>query len=297
MQSWQRNRNYFDRVGQNFSRHSRACTVVTIYLLGLAFNLFALPAACATEDDAERVYNQVVHGVVFIKSDTGFGTGMVLDKTGLILTNRHVVSSPGVYACEVDVRWGNSYQTFTYNKVQVLAFHPHLDMALLRIDPKEHPGTLTPVRIAKQKSNPGIRVFAIGNPTNGGGESLKQTITDGILSGIDREIEEAKYYQTNAAIHPGNSGGPLANSKGEVIGINTLKSKLEGQGFALPLFDLETQDFVARTKIKLDIDKEKKLILFADKLYADLTSASHTVCLALRLRRNRPISSSAKRCS
>lgn len=227
--------------------------------------------AVAQENVAQRVFQIVNHSVVFLKNEQGFGTGVVLDKTGLILSNKHVVASPLPYECELDIRVGDEYKTVIFKKVRILAYHPKVDLALVRIDPKEHPGILSPAKIAKEKADPGIDVYAIGNPGSIGNESLKRSISRGILSGVDREFDKAKYYQTDAAINPGNSGGPLCNKDGEVIGINTLKSRNEeGHGFALPLYELNTEEFVTPRSLKPDAEKEAKLIAAADRLYADM---------------------------
>ena len=143
------------------------------------------------------------------------GTGIVLNEQGLILTNDHVIEgersltvSPG----------GSSKETRTATVVGEEANH---DLALIRINPSGL--GLKPLKIASSSSvQVGDAVYAIGNPYG-----LNETLTRGIVSALDREIEApdgAKItgaIQTDAALNPGNSGGPLLNEEGEVIGVNS----------------------------------------------------------------------------
>jgi putative serine protease PepD len=157
--------------------------------------------------------------VVSIKAVTATGedsgTGIVLNEKGLILTNDHVIEgelsltvSPG----------GSSKETRTATVVGEEANH---DLALIRINPAGL--NLKPLKIASSNSlQVGDAVYAIGNPYG-----LNETLTRGIVSALDREIEApdgAKItgaIQTDAALNPGNSGGPLLNEEGEVIGVNS----------------------------------------------------------------------------
>jgi tetratricopeptide (TPR) repeat protein len=221
--------------------------------------------------NAFEVNKIVSPGVVLLKNEEGQGTGMVLDRTGLILTNAHVVSSPLPFECRAEVRIGDKTERKIFKKVKIIAFHQSFDMALVRIDPKEHSGLLTPVRLCPKKSEAGIDVIAIGNPGAGGAEvELSGSITKGILSGVDREYEGAKYFQTDAAINPGNSGGPLCNLQGEVIGMNTLVFRrnnsggIQGIGFALPLYDLKTEEFVPLSKRKTDKNDIEQILAEVD---------------------------------
>lgn len=116
--------------------------------------------------------------------------------------------------------------------IRLVAVSQAHDLALLKLDGYRVP-SLKPAQAARlAQSDP---VYAIGNPIK-----LKNSVTSGVFSGF-----EQGFIQTNAQIYPGNSGGPLVNSKGEVLGVNTFKKltrKFEGLGFAIPI-QVALQDF------------------------------------------------------
>src|SRR5205814_6457462 len=134
----------------------------------------------------------------------GGGTGIILSSDGLILTNAHVLASP--FPMTVDVDSGDG-KPISFKKNRVAGFHPTLDLALLKVEVTKG-SQLIPLQIAKKNPLPGQRVYAIGNPA-AGKVVLSKTITSGMLSGVNREMEGALYHQFSAAINPGNSGGPL----------------------------------------------------------------------------------------
>jgi tetratricopeptide (TPR) repeat protein len=219
------------------------------------------------QEEAVDVFRKVSPSVVALENAEGSGTGVILDKNGLILTNAHVVISPFRFTCTVDAKKDGRTQTITFKKVQVLGLHPDRDLALVKIDPSEHNAELTPANLGQQKGMQGQRVYAIGNPA-AGGQVLNKTITTGLLSGVDRLLEGVRYYQVDAAINPGNSGGPLVDRTGTVIGIVTLKfSDAENVGFAIPVDDFDSSEFVALHKHKGDPAEAKRLTAFAEQLY------------------------------
>lgn len=155
------------------------------------------------------------------------GSGVVVHESGFIVTNAHVVSQ----ASDVQVTFADK-QTWP---AAVVAVDPEHDLAVLKVDP--------PRPLATQKlgrSNDllvGETVVAIGNPMG-----LQHTVTTGIVSAIDRDLqfgEEVSYkglIQTDAPINPGNSGGPLLNLNAELIGINTaIRGDAQNIGFAIPV--------------------------------------------------------------
>jgi S1-C subfamily serine protease len=160
----------------------------------------------------------------------GTGTGFIWDERGHVVTNFHVIQ--GGSAARVTL----SDQT-TWKAALVGAF-PDRDLAVLRIDaPKEK---LKPIAVGSSKDlQVGQKVYAIGNPFG-----LDQTLTTGIISALNREIESVTQrpirgvIQTDAAINPGNSGGPLLDSAGRLIGVNTAifspSGAFAGIGFAIP---------------------------------------------------------------
>ena len=153
------------------------------------------------------------------------GSGFIIDKSGLILTNNHVVEK----ATEIKVKIESGKE---YN-AKLVGRDPKTDLALIQTKPDaDFPdavllGDSDAIRV-------GDWVIAVGNPFG-----LGHTVTDGIISATGRVIGAGPYddfLQTDAAINPGNSGGPLFNMKGEVIGINTaIIAQGQGIGFAIPI--------------------------------------------------------------
>ncbi|MHB1023527.1 MAG: S1C family serine protease [Acidobacteriaceae bacterium] len=214
--------------------------------LGTSFQLTeaeAKPAYDAEEQNNIAVYKKALPSVVNITSTAvafdffygpvpqqGQGSGFILNKDGLILTNNHVIDN----AQRVEV---TLYDKHKY-KAQVIGVDKAHDLALLKINaPNLVPATLS----NSDGLMVGQKVYAIGNPFG-----LSGTMTQGIISAIrpiqedptGARIEDA--IQTDAAINPGNSGGPLLNSRGEVIGINTMiasngADQSSGIGFAIPI--------------------------------------------------------------
>lgn len=168
---------------------------------------------------ATQIYKQASAGVVAIQAVTSqggdSGTGIVLNDKGLILTNDHVVS--GASSLTVAAK-GSSSLTRTATLVGEEA---NKDLALIKVDPSGL--GLKPLTLASSKSaQVGDPVYAIGNPYG-----LDETLTRGIVSALGRSISApngAKItgaIQTDAALNPGNSGGPLLNDEGQVIGVNS----------------------------------------------------------------------------
>ena len=157
----------------------------------------------------------------------GLGSGFIIDKVGIIVTNNHVIEG----ADEITVIMHDQKEF----KAELLGRDPKADLAVLKIDPENI--LLTEVLWGdSDKIRVGDWSIAIGNPLGLGG-----TVTAGIISAISRDIGNGpyvKFLQTDASINRGNSGGPLFNIKGEVIGINSaIISQTGGSiglGFAIP---------------------------------------------------------------
>jgi serine protease Do len=168
------------------------------------------------------------------RGNTSMGTGVLLTADGYIVTNAHVVSgaSSGVVALDT----GRTYEA------ELVGYAPGRDIAVLKAVDAQG---LTPAEFCDSDyCTVGETVYVIGNPLN---LNLRGTFTNGILSGLEREMEldgkTLTMLQTNAAVNNGNSGGPLINAHGQVIGIVTMKmsqnesraeATVEGLGFALP---------------------------------------------------------------
>lgn len=159
----------------------------------------------------------------------GIGSGFLIDKAGTILTNNHVVQD----ATDLAVQLHNDKRV----DAKVLGTDPMTDVAVIKIDP---PAGIEPLALGDSDAvSVGDWLVAIGSP-----HGLRQTVTVGILSARGRTINEVPlpgqhyfdFLQTDAAINQGNSGGPLLNLKGEVIGINTaINAKAQGLAFAIPI--------------------------------------------------------------
>jgi S1-C subfamily serine protease len=203
----------------------------------------AAPVYDSEEQNNISVYKRVLPSVVNITSTAlvynffygnvpqqGQGSGFILDKSGHVLTNYHVVQGANR---GIEVMLSNKRR---YSATVVGTDHVH-DLALLQIQATN----LQPVTLADSSELAvGQKVYAIGNPFG-----LSGTMTRGIISSI-RDLPRSEgatignAIQTDAAINPGNSGGPLLNSKGEVIGINTMiasngADQSSGIGFAIPI--------------------------------------------------------------
>ncbi len=176
------------------------------------------------------------------------GSGVIISEDGYIITNNHVIDG----ASEIEVRLTNEK---TY-EAKLIGRDSTLDVALLKIDEK---GLTTAIFGNSAKLSVGQTAIVIGNPLG----RLGGTVTDGIISALDREIQldgkTMKLLQTNAAVNPGNSGGGLFDANGNLIGIIVAKSNssssgtsVEGLGFAIPvndildiLEDLKTKGYVS----------------------------------------------------
>jgi S1-C subfamily serine protease len=201
------------------------------------------PAADVTSEEGGNTVNEIykadANGVAFIESKVAegvdSGSGVVLDDEGHVLTNNHVVEGGEEITVSLEAE-GQMYPA------EVVGTEPNSDLALLKVDAPA--AKLHPLKLGDSSTmEVGDPVVAIGNPFD-----LQRTVTSGIVSALQREIQAPdgvtidKVIQTDAAINPGNSGGPLINGSGEVIGINSqIYTGGEGNdgnvgiGFAIPI--------------------------------------------------------------
>jgi serine protease Do len=155
---------------------------------------------------------------------SSLGSGFIINKNGTVITNNHVINN----ADDIVVKVGDKEY-----KAKIIGADPYADVAVLKIDSKD---TFKPVKFGdSDKARVGDWVIAIGNPFGLGG-----TVTSGIISARNRDINLTRYddfIQTDASINQGNSGGPLFNLNGDVIGVNTAiigQGGSVGIGFAIP---------------------------------------------------------------
>lgn len=179
---------------------------------------------------------------------TGSGTGFIIDEDGYILTNNHVVEG----ADEITVVLSTKEEV----SGEVVGLDPETDLAVVRIDAASAAGRVAPLGISKDV-RVGDWAIAIGNPYG-----LEQSVTVGVISATGRaNLNIAggaplfqNFLQTDASINFGNSGGPLVNIHGQVIGINTaINTQAQGIGFAIPMdmarkvyVDIKTRGSVTR---------------------------------------------------
>lgn len=208
----------------------------------------------ASEDETltyAEIFEKCSPSVVYVKggfdnkSGYNWGTGIVVSADGYILTNAHVIE--GCSYAEVGISGGTSKVGISGGisfDAKLVGVDEDSDIAILKINAKN----LTPASFAAADSvSVGDIAIAIGNPL---GEEYSLTMTDGIISALDRSVsyegKTMRLLQTSTAINEGNSGGPLINDKGQVIGITNMKiisseSGVEGIGFAIPtdtIFDV-----------------------------------------------------------
>ena len=189
----------------------------------------------------QDMYEKVNPSTVLVVADKGeqtsIGTGVIMTADGYIITNAHVIS--GGKDCWIALDTGYTYDA------KLVGYSEERDLAVLKaVDAADLPaasfGDSDLCRV-------GDTVYAIGNPL---GVELRGTLTDGIISAINRDVQVdgrvMTLLQTTAALNNGNSGGPLINVYGQVVGINTLKmsgngsemeATVEGLGFAVPISD------------------------------------------------------------
>lgn len=176
-------------------------------------------------EDFSGIVESSVPAVVTIKTNAGFqGTGFIISEEGYIITNAHILADESGKLATI-------IQVITYEQdivnAEFIGYNSVFDIALLKIS-----GTYEKLELDNSDNiQIGEKVIAIGNPLG-----LQFSVTQGIVSGIHRKgINQIEaYIQTDAALNPGNSGGPLINKQGKVIGINNFKiSGGENLGFAL----------------------------------------------------------------
>ena len=204
---------------------------VLLSLICVVAVLLALPlSASAIGFKAEDKYNSVF----VVTSGNSLGSGFAVGEN-CIVTNAHVLDNP--HNIVLITYAGETHSAY------LVGYDQDKDIAVLGVKDVK----FTPLTIADYNSlNTGDDVYAIGAP-----KSMAYTLTKGVISAKEREIGKYKYVQTDAAINEGNSGGPLLNDEGNVIGVNTLKMlDSEGIGLAIPM--TVVSDFLKSLNIELD---------------------------------------------
>jgi len=213
------------------SKHTRllsiACIILLVVIIILTVSFIKInKSSNIPETEYISLVNKVRDSVVSIRTEKTTGSGIIMDKKGIILTNYHVISEAN----------DNKLQVYLPDKrifvANIIGIDDKADISLLKINASN----LKSISLGdSDKVKVGEKVIAIGNPFG-----FDSTVTTGIVSAIHRDrgpTEYKDFIQTDASINPGNSGGPLINLNGEVIGLNTFvigSERFAGLGFAIP---------------------------------------------------------------
>ena len=186
-----------------------------------------------------NLVDELGEAVVLIRTPIGLGSGFLIHPDGYIVTNDHVVAGERQISVTQFKGTGAKMTKQNFDNVKIVASGGNLDLALLKIE-GENPRFSFPFVTLGASPNlkQGERVFAIGSPLG-----LERSVSEGIVSLRNRIISDRLHVQTTAEISPGNSGGPLFNYRGEVVGVNNMKvvaQGAEGLGFSIPVDSLKT---------------------------------------------------------
>jgi serine protease Do len=179
----------------------------------------------------EKCVEMVSQAVVKVSTPAGLGSGFFINDSGYLITNYHVIDKETKIEVTVFIKANDGFEKKKLKKVKIEAINPFVDLALLKVEDTEGL-QITYVSLGDiKKIKVGEQVFAVGNPLD-----LERTVTNGVISSINRSFEGLVYLQTNADINPGNSGGPLFNLAGEVVGVTSMGYIfMGGLGFAIPV--------------------------------------------------------------
>lgn len=198
-------------------------SVITLTQQDLKSQISEIKATSSS--DFSGIIEQSIPAVVSIRTDISQGTGFIISKDGYIVTNFHILEDVAI----IQVVLSNQDK----KEAHLIGYSDNYDVALLKIT-----GDHSYLRLGNSDDvSVGEKVIAIGNPLG-----LQFSASEGIVSGVHRKVSESpgKYIQTDAALNPGNSGGPLIDKSGEVIGINNFKvAGSENLGFALESNDIK----------------------------------------------------------
>ncbi len=179
----------------------------------------------------EKCVERFSEAVVKVSTPGGLGSGFFLNEDGYLITNYHVIEKETKIEVTLFQKAKDGFEKKTFKNVKIEAINPFIDLALLKVEDLGDV-KVTYVYLGDIGSiSVGEAVFAIGNPLG-----LERTVTNGVISSVNRAFEGLIYIQTNADINPGNSGGPLFNLAGEVIGVTNMGYIFfGGLGFAIPV--------------------------------------------------------------
>ncbi len=212
------------------TKATAADTPVVAAPVAPAGQFYAATSKAGAVHDVSSLVKQIGEAVVQVKTAGGLGSGFFLNEDGYLITNFHVIEGETEISVEVYHQKNGQLNRETYKQVKIIAINKFHDLALLHIEDKDAPKFKAVTLGNADILNVGEGVFAIGSPLG-----LERTVTQGIISTKNRQMEGNLYLQTSTQINPGNSGGPLFNLAGEVVGVANMKITFgEGLGFAIP---------------------------------------------------------------
>jgi serine protease Do len=181
----------------------------------------------------KELVNKYGEAVISIETPSAKGSGFIINKEGYAITNAHVIQGETRVSAILYLSRAGGLTRRRIEEVEIVALNPFYDLALLKLP---LPADLKPNHVVlgnEEDVNTGDGVFAVGNPLG-----LERSVTQGIVSNQNRNLEGQLYLQTDTAINPGNSGGPLFNQRGEVIGVTSRGAHAavaDNLGFAIPV--------------------------------------------------------------
>lgn len=190
-----------------------------------------------TELSVKENIDRCGEAVVQVRTPTGLGSGFVIHPSGYVVTNQHVISGEHQISITLFRQGEHELEQIHFKQVRIVALDSWTDLALLKIeDGGGHDFATVPLG-SYDELRQGQPVFAVGSPLG-----LDRTVSEGIISLTNRFIEGRLLIQTTTEVNPGNSGGPLFNLRGQVVGVNDLKLiglGVDGLSFAIQVSTLK----------------------------------------------------------
>lgn len=190
------------------------------------FSTAVNPVERSPREHAKRIGS----AVILVSTPSGLGSGFIINTDGFAITNAHVIQGETRIRVTVFEEGEQEFRRLVIDDVEIVAVNNHLDLALIKLEhPDDKPFPTVPV-MAADEIEVGEEVFAIGNPLG-----LERSLSAGVVATTNRNFEGLTFVQTTAEVNPGNSGGPLFNSRGEVIGVINMGALFaDGIGFGIP---------------------------------------------------------------
>ena len=179
----------------------------------------------------KELVDEYGEAVVSVETTGGLGSGFIVNDEGYVVTNNHVIQGETRISVVLYQKTGGGLVRKKFENVEIVALNPFVDLALLKIPSQKDLKLRHVILGSLDEINAGDGAFAVGNPLG-----LERSVSQGIISTMNRVDRGLVYIQTDTAINPGNSGGPLFDLKGEVIGVTSQKvAAAENLGFAIPI--------------------------------------------------------------